>query len=116
MKTAFPYTQVRIARPVKDLEATRAFYENGLGLPIIGKFKDHDGYDGIMLGMPGKEFHLEFTMHRGEGGEFSSDEEDLVVFYHKDVTGRNKTAERLRALGFHETRAKNPWWQKNGRT
>ena len=34
--------QVRVARPPGRLEEVVAFYRNGLGLPEIGRFRDHD--------------------------------------------------------------------------
>jgi len=56
-------TQVRIARPTDRLEEVVAFYRDGLGLPELTRFKDHAGYDGVMLGLPGSDYHLEFTSH-----------------------------------------------------
>lgn len=38
--------QVRVARHTERLEEAVAFYWDGLGLPEIDRFRDHDGYDG----------------------------------------------------------------------
>ncbi|MCA9890680.1 MAG: VOC family protein, partial [Anaerolineae bacterium] len=55
--------RVRVARPTDQLEKVVAFYRDGLGLSVIGHFEDHAGYDGVMLGMPDANYHLEFTQH-----------------------------------------------------
>src|SRR4051794_41767362 len=56
----------RLARHTERLEAVVAFYRDGLGLPEIGGFRDHAGYDGVFLDLPGTGAHLEFTA--GGGG------------------------------------------------
>jgi hypothetical protein len=33
---------------------------SGLGLPEIGRFGGHAGYRGVLLGLPGLRYHLEF--------------------------------------------------------
>ena len=53
--------QVRIARQTDNLDAVVAFYRDGLGLTEIGRFTGHDGYDGVLLDLPGTGAHLEFT-------------------------------------------------------
>jgi hypothetical protein len=37
-----------------------ALYCDGLALPEIYRFTDHDGYHGVMLDLPGIRAHLEF--------------------------------------------------------
>src|SRR5262245_1472198 len=41
---------LRIARPSDDLTALVKFYRDGLGFDALFEFKDHDGFDGVMLG------------------------------------------------------------------
>jgi len=53
--------QVRFARHTGRLAELVRFYRDGLGLPEIGRFQDHDGYDGVFLDLPGSNGHLEFT-------------------------------------------------------
>jgi hypothetical protein len=43
--------QLRIARPVSDLARSSDMYCRGLGLRIIASFVNHDGFDGVMLGI-----------------------------------------------------------------
>jgi catechol 2,3-dioxygenase-like lactoylglutathione lyase family enzyme len=69
---------VRVARHTDRLEELVAFYRDGIGLPEIGRFTDHDGYDGVFLELPGTKAHLEFTT----GGEHAAPEphpESLLV-------------------------------------
>ena len=56
---------VRVARHTERLDEVVAFYRDGLGLEEIGGFRDHDGYDGVFLGLPGTCAHLEFTAGGG---------------------------------------------------
>jgi YycE-like protein len=53
--------QVRFARHTDRLTDIVGFYRDGLGLPEIGRFENHDGYDGVFLAVPGTDAQLEFT-------------------------------------------------------
>jgi len=33
------------------------FYTEGLGLMVPGSITDHEGFDGVMVGLPGAPFH-----------------------------------------------------------
>jgi catechol 2,3-dioxygenase-like lactoylglutathione lyase family enzyme len=57
-----PVTQVRIARPTDRLAELVRFYRDALGLKQIASFEGHAGYDGVMLALPGRRDHLEFTL------------------------------------------------------
>jgi hypothetical protein len=46
-------SHLRIARPVQSIEQTTRMYCDGLDLKVLGEFKDHDGFDGVMLGRAG---------------------------------------------------------------
>jgi hypothetical protein len=39
----------RTARPTSDVAASRRFYEELVGLPVLFAFEDHDGFDGVIL-------------------------------------------------------------------
>jgi len=76
--------QVRLARHTGRLEEVVGFYRDGLGLPELGSFRDHDGYDGVFLGLPGTNAHLEFT----SGGDHDAPgphPESLLVLYLGDA-------------------------------
>ncbi|MFC6239420.1 VOC family protein, partial [Longivirga aurantiaca] len=58
-----PVSAVRIARPTDRLAECVAFYVEGLGLAHLGGFDGHAGYEGVFLGLPGEQVHLELTSH-----------------------------------------------------
>jgi catechol 2,3-dioxygenase-like lactoylglutathione lyase family enzyme len=108
--------QVRIARPTDRLDAVVAFYRDGLGLPVLASFADHAGYDGVMLGLPGRRYHLEFTHHR-EGSPCPAPSRDnLLVLYVPDAAQQAKMSRRLQALGHRPVASENPYWQGKGET
>jgi hypothetical protein len=45
---------VRVARHTDRLDELVAFYRDGIGLPEMGRFQDHDGYDGVFLELPAR--------------------------------------------------------------
>ena len=59
-----PVAQVRIARPTDRLAEVVSFYRDALGLEQIASFEGHAGYEGVMLALPGRRDHLEFTHHQ----------------------------------------------------
>lgn len=58
-----------------------AMYSRGLGLCVVGRFEDHDGFDGVMLGLKGSSYHFEFTHSRTHPVVPAPTPEDLLVFY-----------------------------------
>lgn len=75
---------LRIARPVTDLERSATMYKHGLSLQQIESFTDHQGFDGVMLGIPGAGYHLEFTVCRAHAVAPKPTPEDLLIFYVPD--------------------------------
>ena len=59
---------LRVARPTSDLDAVARMYREGLGFEELGSFRDHDGFDGVMLGHPKAAYHLELTRQRSALG------------------------------------------------
>ena len=104
-----PIAQVRIARASRDIDATVRFYRDGLGLPVLGGFEGHDGYDGVMIGLPGPDRHLEITHHPGVAPS-TPGKEDLVVLYFDDLAERDAAARRLGELGHDAVAPENPYW------
>lgn len=115
MTIAWPHglkvAAVRVARPTDRLEAVVAFYEEGLGLPRIGSFQGHAGYDGVMLGLPGQEYHLEFTRH-AEGSPCPAPTRDnLLVLYFSDHEHLARLRAKLESLGHRPVEPENPYWR-----
>ena len=109
-------TQLRIARPVTSLAATAAMYQQGLELDVIGRFEDHDGFDGIMLGTRGADFHFEFTFCRTHPVRPSPTQEDLLVFYIPNAEDWERRCGCMLSAGFREVPSFNPFWAQSGRT
>lgn len=111
----FPFLKIRIARPTSRLEDVVAFYTAGLGLRELSRFENHDGYDGVMIGLPGWQHHLEFTRHPGITDCDAPTKDNLLVFYlPKDK--RDEIADRLIKLGAGKVSPENPYWETNGIT
>lgn len=107
---------LRIARPVSDLDRTAAMYAAGLGLSVIGGFKDHEGFDGVMLGSDEADYHFEFTSCRTHPVVPSPTTEDLVVFYIPAREEWQRVCGNMIAAGFRVVRSFNPYWDAQGRT
>jgi GNAT superfamily N-acetyltransferase len=104
--------QLRVARHTDRLAAVVAFYRDGLGLAEIGGFRDHDGYDGVFLEIPGTGAHLELTSGGGHGAP-TPDPESLLVLY----LGNERAVQTISArLGVDPIPPANPYWARNGTT
>lgn len=111
-----PAVQVRVARPTDRLTEVVRFYRDGLGLPVVSHFKGHNGYDGVMLGLPGREYHLEFTQHEHGSPCPAPSKDNLLVFYLPDADARDAIVARLGAMGHHPVSPENPYWANRGVT
>lgn len=107
---------LRIARPVSDLARTEAQYCQGLGLQVIDRFDDHDGFDGLMLGMIGADYHFEFTRCRRHPVTPTPTAEDLAVFYIPSAAAWQAACARMQSAGFKIVVSLNPYWDGKGRT
>ena len=107
---------LRVARPVRNLSASVSMYKRGLGLEEIGRFEDHDGFDGVMLGTRGASFHFEFTYFRDHPVQPAPTPEDLLVFYVPIASEWQERCAAMLAAGFKAVEAFNPYWQQLGRT
>ena len=103
---------LRVARHTERLEDVVAFYRDGLGLPEIGRFRGHDGYDGVFLEIPGSGAHLELTT----GSRLAPPEphpETLLVLYAGDDDAVREIARRLEV---EPVSPSNPYWAEQGVT
>jgi catechol 2,3-dioxygenase-like lactoylglutathione lyase family enzyme len=111
-----PAVQIRVARPTDRLPEVVRFYSEGLGLPVIGSFSGHAGYDGVMIGLPGHPYHLEFTHHEHGSPCPAPSLDNLLVFYIPERAAIAAIAQRLVALGHPEVEPENPYWREHGKT
>jgi hypothetical protein len=103
----------RVARHTNNLKTIAAFYSSLPKMEVLGSFEAHNGYDGIFIGKPGENWHLEFTQS-SEAVHHTPDEDDLLVFYYE----AEEHSEALRYLNTVANRipAKNPYWNVHGVT
>ncbi len=107
---------LRIARPVSDLERLADLYVRGLGLHRVGGFTDHEGFDGVMLGLPGAGWHFEFTRCRHHAVTPRPTAEDLAVLYLPAERAWQDACHRAESAGFRPVSSFNPYWDQRGRS
>lgn len=108
--------QFRIARPTDQIAAIEKFYCEGLGLQKIGGFSGHEGYTGLMIGLPDASYHLEFTEHVDGSPCPAPTEDNLLVFYMPDKQQITAIQSRLSEMGYFEVPPENPYWYEKGVT
>ena len=110
------HAQIRIARPTQDLQQISDFYKQTLGFQELGRFVDHDGFDGVMIGFPAGGYHLEFTRCNRHPVQPTPTPEDLLVFYVPNTKQWQDLVDRIEELGVRSGPAFNPYWDTKGRT
>lgn len=104
--------QLRVARHTERLDEVVRFYRDGLGLTEVGRFRDHAGYDGVFLEVPGSGAHLEFTAG-GPHDAPAPHPESLLVLYVGDEEAVWAVASRLNT---DPVTPANPYWFEHGTT
>ncbi len=106
----------RVARPTDRLEEVSRFYRDALGLTELGSFRDHDGYDGVMFGIPGAGYHLEFTHHADGSPCPAPTQDNLLVFYLEDRAALDEAAAGMKRHGHRPVAPENPYWNDRSLT
>jgi hypothetical protein len=108
---------MRVARPTSDLGRIRSFYESVVGLPVLWSFVDHDGFDGVIFGVPDERAQLELV--RSPHGDIPNPtREDALVLYGgggtdaADLVGRLERAAAVEVAADDPTL--NPYWPRAG--
>jgi catechol 2,3-dioxygenase-like lactoylglutathione lyase family enzyme len=109
-------TTLRVGRPTDHLEEVIRFYTDGVGLTRLGSFEDHEGFDGVILGMPDAPYHLEFTRKRGHLAGRAPTQDQLLVFYLPDEREWRAAIARMATTGYEPVPSFNPYWDRAGRT
>jgi len=91
-------------------------YCRGLDLHVIGRFENHDGFDGIMLGFAGAGYHFEFTHRSTHPVTPSATAEDLAVLYVPEAAEWRRACTNMLAAGFKQVASANPYWDRCGLT
>jgi catechol 2,3-dioxygenase-like lactoylglutathione lyase family enzyme len=107
---------LRVARATDHLEEILRFYSDGLGFIILGQFQNHAGFDGIMLGHPDQQYHLEFTTQHGHTVGRAPTQENLLVFYIPERSAWERAVQQMRTQGFESVPSHNPYWDQAGKT
>lgn len=107
---------LRVARPSDNLESLLTFYCDGLGMDVLYRFEDHDGFDGIMLGSRQAPYHFEFTRAHGHSAGRAPTQDNLLVFYLPASEEWQVAVNRMEAAGFKAVPAFNAYWDRHGRT
>lgn len=105
--------KLRYARHTDNLQKLIDFYSQILGLKILGNFKNHNGYDGVFLGKPDENWHLEFTIS-DELPKQIFDEDDLLVFYPENEEECLDILKNINQFNIEIREPKNPYWKENG--
>jgi len=107
---------LRVARPTSDLDAVARMYRECLGFEELGSFRDHDGFDGVMLGHPKAAYHLELTRQRGASPPLRPEPESLLVFYLPEAGEWEAACAQMAAAGFVSVDSHNPYWDTSSLT
>lgn len=107
--------EFRVARHTNQLDEIRRFYTTIFEFEILGEFKNHNNYDGIFIGKPHFDWHLEFTTSN-EDANHHFDEDDCLVFYPQNQQEYDAIIENLEKFKLKPIKAKNPYWNENGIT
>lgn len=113
---ALASAHLRVARPTNDINALLPFYVDGLGFAELLRFGEHDGFDGVMLGLSQASYHLEFTAKKGHDAGRAPTQDNLLVFYLPDTTVFNAAVARMTTASFPPVPAFNPYWDACGKT
>ncbi|MDQ3191062.1 MAG: VOC family protein [Bacteroidota bacterium] len=103
----------RFARHSNNIYKLQKFYSEILGFETIGHFQDHKNYNGIFLGLPNSEWHLEFT-ESNEKANHTFDEDDILVFYPESQNEYDQYIKTIKENKIDIIESKNPFWKTNG--
>ncbi|MFI5804851.1 VOC family protein [Streptomyces sp. NPDC051561] len=105
---------VRFARPTARYDDVLAFYRDDLQLPVLADWRGHDGYDGVVLGLPGSPVHMEITQHGNPPLIPQPHPENQLVLYVRGPEAVEAAVRRLRERGHQPVEAANSYWPKRG--
>jgi catechol 2,3-dioxygenase-like lactoylglutathione lyase family enzyme len=105
---------LRVARHTNNLEKIKSFYIDILGFELLGSFVNHDNYDGIFIGKPNLDWHLEFTKSN-DLANYIFDEDDILVFYPETILEYKNLINNLLNNTYSTITSNNPYWNENGK-
>jgi hypothetical protein len=105
---------VRFARPTAHFDECVVFYGEDLGLPVLASWRDHDGYDGVVFGLPGSPVQLELTQHAAAPRIPEASSENQLVLYMSEAEAVAVVVRRLAVRGRVPVEVDNPYWAARG--
>lgn len=109
------WNYMRFARPTKDIDGINKFYGGILGLEKIGEF-NHNGYIGVLYGLPDQKLHLEFLQSNADYNPSAPTEDNLLVFYFDSIEIIEKMRRKLESYGVFPVEPDNQYWSDKGYT
>jgi GNAT superfamily N-acetyltransferase/catechol 2,3-dioxygenase-like lactoylglutathione lyase family enzyme len=104
--------QLRVARHTERLDQLVRFYRDGLGFVEVGGFRNHGGYDGVFLAIPGTGAHLELTTGGGHRAPVPHPESLLVLY----LGNKEAVKTTVARLGSDPVVPDNPYWAEHAST
>ena len=111
-----PGSTMRVARPTDNLATLAEMYVKGLGFVMLAEFKDHRGFDGVILGHPSQRYHIEFTSQREHLVGKAPTQDHLLIFYLPNKDEWEAGCAQMISAGFRNVSSYNPYWDLQGRT
>jgi len=111
-----PGSTMRVARPTDNLATLAEMYVKGLGFVMLAEFKDHRGFDGVVLGHPRQRYHIEFTSQREHQVGKAPTQDHLLIFYVPNKDEWEAGCAQMISAGFRNVSSYNPYWDLQGRT
>ena len=108
--------KLRVARATNRLDEIAEMYRSGLELDVVASFRDHAGFDGVVLGSKSADYQLEFTREAGGEAPRSASAEQLIVFYVPDEREWHRLTFQMQRAGFVPVPSHNPYWDAHGIT
>ncbi|WBO68485.1 VOC family protein [Streptomyces camelliae] len=105
---------VRFARPTARYDDVLVFYRDVLGLPVLAQWRDHQGYDGVVLGLPGTPVHMELLQHGDPPRIPEPHPENQLVLYLRGPEAVSVAVRRLTEAGHSPVPSANPYWPDHG--
>jgi len=111
-----PGSTMRVARLTDNLATLAEMYVKGLGFVMLAEFKDHRGFDGVILGHPRQRYHIEFTSQREHLVGKAPTQDHLLIFYLPNEDEWEAGCAQMISAGFRNVSSYNPYWDLQGRT
>ncbi|KLV08444.1 MULTISPECIES: VOC family protein [Photobacterium] len=107
---------LRVVRPTDNVNDIAIMYSKALGFEMLKQFKDHEGFDGVVLGHKKHPYHLEFVHQIGTKVGKAPTQEHLLVFYVDCSQAWERACRSMIDAGFSVVESSNPYWEQVGKT